>query len=66
MARTLSPLMAELEARHKLPIERIVRDAIIAAGSIDAAADKLDVNRKTFHGWLPRLRIEVRRELVLA
>lgn len=54
-----SPLMADLESRHGgRAIEKIVADAITTHGNVDRAADALGINRKTFHGWVQRLRIQ--------
>jgi len=55
-----TPQMLELERRHGKPIERLLADAINTHGSITAAAAALEVNLKTFHSWMVRLRIHRR------
>lgn len=56
-----SELMLELEREHQQDIAALVAAAINEHGSIDRAAESLAVNRKTFHAWVARLRIETRK-----
>jgi hypothetical protein len=56
-----SELMLELEREHQQDIATLVAAAINEHGSIDRAGEALGVNRKTFHSWVSRLRIETRK-----
>lgn len=56
-----TPQIADLERQHGKPIERIIAEAYTQHGTIDRAAASLKVNPKTYHGWLVRFRVQVKK-----
>lgn len=58
--------MLQMEQRHGQPIETLIMNALTTQGSIQRAADSLNVHPATLYGWMIRLRIQVKKVAVVA
>ncbi len=56
-----NPRIEKLESAYGRPIAEIVADAYTRHGTIYRAAESLGVNPRTFHGWMVRFRVTVKK-----